>query len=508
MSDLFEQTYNPDVLSCLANLSNDEVFTPPDLADQVLDMLPEGIWHDPDVTFLDPCCKSGVFLREIAKRLIDGLQDEIPELQERLDHIFKKQIFGIATTELCSLLSRRSLYCSKYPNCKYSVVQFDVADGNVRYRRCEHKWRDGRCEYCGASQEQLDRVDGSETYAYELIHSRKPEELFNMKFDVIIGNPPYQLNDGGNNASARPIYQLFVHQAKRLEPRYLTMIIPARWYAGGKGLDSFRGEMLEDSHITHLVDYPDSKDCFPGVDIAGGVCYFLYERDTEASLCEVKTVRNNSSVIAKRKLNEYSVFIRDSEAMSIIQKVGALKEPTMDNQVSSRKPFGLATNVKPLSHGDIRLRYIDGTGPYERSLVSTGADLIDKWKVVASYVAFDHAGRADREGRRKVLSVMRILPPGTICTETYLVYGSYSTEQEAENLKRYLSLRLPRYLISQLMVGQHLTKSRFALCPIPDVEEEWTDDALYQKYGLTPNEIHSIEESIREIPYAGGEEDE
>ena len=503
MSELYDKTYNPDVLSCLANLSNDEVFTPPEVANQMLDMLPKEIWSDPNATFLDPACKSGIFLREMAKRLIKGLENEFPDLDERLEHIFKKQLHGIAITELTSLLSRRSVYCSKYPNSKYSVVEFNNAEGNVRFRRCEHSWYAKRCRYCGASQEEYDRSVELESHAYEFIHLDNPKELLPMKFDVVIGNPPYQLSDGGNKASASPLYHKFVEQAEKLNPRYLVMIIPARWFAGGKGLDAFRKTMLADKHITRLVDYPDSKDCFPGVDIAGGICYFLRERETLSQTCEVTTIKGSEISCSPRVLDEYPTFIRDSNAVSILRKVGSFAEKPMSEQVSSRKPFGLATNVKPEKSGELTLRYINGEGPYPRKAITTGIDIIDKWKVVASYVSFDHAGRANKDGMRKVLSRMLLLPPGTICTETYLVYGAYSKREDAVNLQRYLSCKLPRFLIAQMSTGQHLTKGTFALCPIPDTSIAWTDELLYKKYELTEAEQGVVDNSIIEIPYTG-----
>lgn len=499
MSDFYSNTYNPDVLSCLANLSNDEVFTPPEVVNAMLDMLPQELFQDTNTTFLDPACKSGVFLREIAKRLLVGLEKEMPDLQERIDHIFQKQLFGIAITEMTSLLSRRSVYCSKYPNGLYSISRFDNPEGNIRYKNTEHTWKANKCVFCGTSKSEYDRGDNLETHAYEFIHHSDIEELLTMRFDVIIGNPPYQLSDGGNKASAKPIYNLFVEQAKKLMPRYLVMVIPARWYAGGKGLDSFRESMLTDERITHLVDYSDSKECFPGVDIAGGICYFLWERDAQASECNVTTIRNSAKSTSKRTLNEFETFIRDEQALSIIHKIQKSHEPTMDTQVSSRKPFGLATNDMPLESGDIVLRHLNGEGPYQRKLIKTGRELIDKWKVTASYVSFDHAGRADKDGMRKVLSVMSILPPGTICTETYLVYGAYNSEKDALNLKKYLSQKLPRFLIAQLTSGQHVTKQKFSLCPIPDVTTEWTDELLYERYGLTAEEVSFIESTIREL---------
>lgn len=524
MSGLLERAYNPDILNCLANLSSDEVFTPPELANRMLDLLPPDIWRSTEVTILDPACKTGVFLREAAKRLIRA---QVPDYAERsagiearqrageppspedeaflarlqgvLDHVFKRQLFGMAITELTSLLTRRSLYCSKYPESRYSIVRFDSPEGNVSYKALRHTWKGGKCVYCGASERSYERASALESYAYEFIHLDKPEEVFKMKFDVIIGNPPYQMSDGGNKASAMPIYQLFVEQAIKLNPRFLTMIIPARWYGGGKGLAKFRGEMLHDSRIRTLIDYKDSKACFPGVDIAGGVCIFLWDREKVNSDCIVRSYENGEFLDSIRRLDEFDVFIRDEKAVSIIKKVRSLGEPTMDSQVSSRKPFGLATNVQPMSSGDIKLKYLKGVGPFDSSVIKTGKSLINKWKVVASYVSFDHAGRANKDGKRRVLSVMSILEPGVICTETYLVYGAYDSLKSAKNLKKYLSLKLPRFLIAQLTAGQHITRSKFGLCPIPDISIEWDDETLYKKYGLSQDEIEFVENTIDDV---------
>ena len=322
---LFNSVYNPDVLSCIANLSNDEVFTPPEIANKMLDLLPPELFENPDTTFLDPACKSGVFLREIAKRLITGLEPQIPNLEKRIAHIFTKQLFGISITELTSLLSRRSVYCSKYPSSQFSVFQFpeNQPQGNILFQRVKHTWENGKCRWCGASQSEYDRSSDLETHAYQFIHIKNAEEIFKMKFDVIIGNPPYQLSDGGGTgSSAKPIYHLFVDMAKRMQPRYLSMIIPSRWFSGGKGLDSFRQSMLSDKSMKVLVDYDNFREVFPGVDLAGGACYFLWDRDHKHENCIVTNIHGDESLTIERPLDEYeNVFIRSNKAIGIVHNV-------------------------------------------------------------------------------------------------------------------------------------------------------------------------------------------
>jgi len=489
--------YNPDVLTCLANLSNDEVFTPPQMVNQILDLLPTEIWSDKNARFLDPVSKTGVFLREIAKRLDEGLEKEIPDRQTRINHIFKNQLFGIAITELTSLLSRRSVYCSKTANGKYSVCEkFNEPQGNIRFERVEHTWANGHCVFCGASQANYERGEELETHAYQFIHTENPEEIFNMKFDVIVGNPPYQLSDGGFGRSASPIYHCFVQQAKKLNPRYLTMIIPSRWFGGGKGLDDFRVEMLNDDHIRKIVDFEDSSEVFPGVSVAGGICYFLWEQNTRGP-CEVVNMQNGIQAVSIRKLNEFATFIRHSQAVPIIRKVLAKNEKRMNQQVSSYKPFGLRTFVKPQKTGDIILHWQKGEGPYKRKDITVGIEMIDKWKVISSRSGHEHAGNPGTDGTRRVLAKIEVLPPGTICTETYLVIGSYPEKGQARNLVAYMHTRFFRFLLSLFMYSHSITKDTYAFIPLLEMTKRWTDGELYKRYGLTKEEIDFIESRIR-----------
>ena len=500
---------NPDVLSCIANLSSDEVFTPPNVANAMLDMLPQRLFSDPKATFLDPACKSGVFLREIAKRLMAGLADKIPDEEERRQHIFREQLFGIAITEMTGYLSRRSVYCSRVANGEYSIAAFKEEDGNVRFAKTRHKWEKGKCKCCGAAQEKYERDEGLESHAYEFIHRENPEEIFKMKFDVIISNPPYQLSDGGAQASASPIFQLFVQQAMKLKPRYLTMIIPARWYAGGKGLDDFRAEMIADRRIRVLHDFLNADECFgSGVEIKGGVCYFLWDRDKEGT-CDIFTHNNGNTMRqAPRNLKEdgCDVFIRYGYGVSVYNKVRARREETIDSLVSSRKPFGLATTDlghSDKNNGDI-LIYQRGEVAYLRkSMVSKNSEWINQYKVLIS-----KAYGAGETYPHQILGRPIVAEKNSCCNETYLVIGPFKTRAIAENVASYIATKFFRFLVLLLKNTQDATKSVYQLVPQQDFTKPWTDEELYKKYKLTKQEIGFIESMIRPMGEDAAAEEE
>lgn len=504
-----QNNYNPDVLSCLANLSSDEVFTPPKLANEILDLLPKEIWKDKNVTFLDPVCKSGVFLREIAKRLLEGLRDEIPDIEKRINHIYNKQLFGIGITELTSLLSRRSLYCSKLANGKYSIVNFSDENGNILFDKTNHDWQNGRCSFCGASQSEYEREEGLESHAYQFIHNNLPDKIKNMKFDVIIGNPPYQLSTGGSvESQAIPIYNKFVEQAKKLNPRFLTMITPSRWFTGGFGLDQFRKSMLEDNRLRIIHDYLDAKDCFPGVQIKGGVCFFLWNRDNPG-LCKVYTHRNQTVSEVERPLLEQglSTFIRWNEAVSIINKVRSKKEPSFSTIVSPRDPFGLnyfegkreimfkKFQKKPLKNGiEIYSQgwLKDGISYTDRKYITTRNELIGKWKVYIS-----KAYGASEDYPHQILNKAFLGKPDSCCNMTYLVIGGYDKKETANNVISYIETRFFRFLVSLLKTTQNAYRQVYTFVPMQDFSESWTDEKLYKKYKLTKEEIEFIESMIR-----------
>lgn len=494
MPDVFTTLYKPDVLSCLADLSNDEVFTPPSVVNDMLDMLPQELFESPDTTFLDPVCKSGVFLREIAKRLIKGLEDKIPDLQERIDHIFQKQLYGIAITELTSLLSRRSVYCSKYPNSKYSVSQFDDVQGNIRYKNTQHEWVKGKCCFCGATESEYgtQKRDGMESHAYEFIHTIKPQEIYNMKFDVIIGNPPYQLSDGGNGASAMPIYQYFIVNSIKLNPRYLCMIVPARWYAGGKRLEDFRDMMLNDKHIKILHDYIDASECFSGVEIKGGVCYFLWDKEYVGK-CKVFTHENKNVSVMERFLleNGCDTFIRYNNSISILRKIAAFNEISFSTIVSARRPFGLSTNYSDIhNNGAIKLYANKVLGSIDYNSIEKHSEWVNQWKI---YVPKAIGSGNSREDLVKPI----IGEPMSACTETYIVIGPFSNREECVNVETYIKTKLFHFLLGLKKITQDATQKVYQFIPMQDFSKPWTDAELYAKYKLSQDEIDFIESMIR-----------
>lgn len=536
---------NPDVLTCIANLSNDEVFTSPEFARRILDTLAEAwatdngganIWADSTLTFLDPFTKSGVFLREITSRLIRGLAGEIPDLEQRVDHILTNQVFGIGITQLTALLARRSLYCSKDASTDYSVsATFRAAknpDGNIWFRPMQHTWVggaetvetadeagrpirktvDGRCKYCGASQKTLDRGEGLETHAYAFIHSDDTKALLreifgaDMQFDIIIGNPPYQLQSDGGTRDI-PIYQHFVEQAKQLEPRYLTMVIPSRWMAGGLGLSEFRKTMLGDTHIRELVDYPNAAEVFPSVGINGGVCYFLWDAAHDGP-CSVSTVRAGETIgPTSRSLDEFDVLVRDSRALDILRKILTHNEQSVNTILARDKEFGWTSNFDGFHDserpGDVPLYYIRSMTRRQafvpRSAVTKSEHLIDTWKLLVPKVG---SGRErERSGVDLVLGPSLVAPSPSVCTQSFLFFF-VSSPEEAESLQSYYATRFFRFLVSLRKITQDATHSTYRWVPIQTWDRVYTDNELYAKYDITEDEQAFIESMIRPMEIA------
>ncbi|TAM66885.1 MAG: restriction endonuclease [Microbacteriaceae bacterium] len=541
--------HNPDVLTCIANLSNDEVFTPPELANQMLDTLEvawaeandgASIWADPNVTFLDPFTKSGVFLREIVSRLTIGLADAIPDLADRVDHILTKQVYGIGITRLTALLARRSVYCSKNAMGEHSIARsFTTEDGNIWFEQVEHTWagrkrerrvapltgdeqfidipNTGKCRFCGAAEAEYDRDSALETHAYAFIHTddikARITELFgaDMQFDVIIGNPPYQLSDGGFGISAAPIYQYFIDQAKALEPRYLGVVTPSRWMSGGKGLDDFRERMLNDGRIRLLVDYPDSNDVFPGTQIKGGVSYWLWDRDHPGDV-EVSTHDKGQLVSREvRPLREpgADVFIRYNLGVSILRKIFALEsgvppehvtfsiseQSRFKNLVSPRRPFGFDTTFRghaSFHQGDLLLYRNGGVSYVSRADITAGKSAIDKWKV---FIA--RAGSGSDAFPHPILSKPFVGKPGEVSSETYVYIGPFGSRQETENVVSYIATRLLRFLVLLHKPSQSTTRDQYTFVPTQDFSKPWSDEELYSKYGITEAEIAFIESMVR-----------
>jgi len=467
------------------------------------------IWADKMVKFLDPCTKSGVFLREITSRLNKGLEQEIPDLQKRVEHILTRQVFGIGITQVTSLLARRSVYCSKHATGKHSIAKsFTGDDGNIWFKRLKHTWDGDKCQYCGAGKSVFNRAAGLETHAYAFIHTdnikTRLAEIFggNMQFDVIIGNPPYQMKGGAGGTSDSSIYHLFVEQAMKLDPRFLSMVIPSRWLAGGRGMDEFRKSMLTGGHISHLVDYTKMSTAFPGVDFEGGVGYFLWDGNHQGDCKYSLILGDERQAPVARKLDEFDIFVRDERAISILKKVLRLNEPSVADLVSGDTPFGLATNFaeykeKPF-RGSVAL-YITDRGKRlvvytARSSIRKNAHLIDSWKVLFPE-AYGERGAIPA----LVLGPSIVTPPESVCTQTYLVAGPLASRKAATSLQNYSITRFFRFLVSLRKITQHALRSTYSWIPQQTWDRTWTDNELYAKYGITKKEQAYIESQVREM---------
>jgi site-specific DNA-methyltransferase (adenine-specific) len=507
---------NPDVLTCIANLSNDEVFTPPDLANRMLDTLADAwaathggarIWEDPTVRFLDPCTKSGVLLREITRRLNAGLVTQLPDLEKRIEHILTKQVFGIAITRLTSLLARRSLYCSKFANGKHAVVKsFKTPAGNIWFERVEHDWVDGKCSYCGAPKAIFDRPADLDNHAYAFLHTRDIKALLrslfggSMQFDVVIGNPPYQMTGGAGGSSDSSIYHHFIEQAIRLQPRFVSMVVPSRWLVGGRGMDEFRATMFAERKLRALVDHPVSQEVFSGVEVKGGICYFLWD-GAYSGPTEVTCMRDGEVVgPSNRELGEFDVFIRDERAVAILHQVLKLSEGSITEILTGDTPFGIATNFDDFEthkrKGDVALHYVRqgkrGIGFVSRTIIGKNVALLDKWKVLCPKAGSDGGQRIPDA----VLGKPWIASPGSACTQTFIAFW-VASEDEAKSLQSYIATKFFRFVVSLRKITQDALRGSYEWVPRQSWDRCWTDKMLYKKYGLTSEQVQYIESVIK-----------
>lgn len=494
----------PDILDVIAALSSDAIPTPPVLAGALLDLLPNEVWSNPDLVWLDPAAKSGSILREVARRLMTGLSEWEKDPETRATHILKNMLYGCGITQVHSEMTRRSLYVSRDATTKHSIVPFNSVEGNIPFILAEHDYpfngqglASGPCRICRAPV-RLERGQSRENYAYAFIHNAYPtEEIREMKFDVIVGNPPYQTGDGKTSES--PIYHYFIQRSILLAPKYLAMIVPSRWFMGGKGLDEFRANMIKDRRLSKIVDNPKLFDCFPGVEIKGGVNFFLWDRDYEGD-CEFST-RIDGQIISTsmRDLRKgEGVVIRDNNASTIVAKCHPKKENmSLVLLVSSQFPFGqsITTNFQGAKSepfkDSIPLIFGSHVGYIKQEQIEKNADLVEKYKVLIP-MAGDGHGRETSY----VLGEPIAVAPGSACTQTYLVAGTWKTKTEAKNYAKYLTTKFVRFLVLQRKSTQDVRPDKFRFVPLMDMKRPWSDEDLYQHFKLTTDEIKYIETTI------------
>lgn len=500
--------HDPDVLETLAQLPNDDVYTPPKVVAAMLDILPERVWSEPNYTWLDPATKSGIYLREVFKRLMIGLAEWEPNGSKRREHILKHMLYGAATTQINGEIARRTLYQTKNatgaevkdPALTDLVVRFESADGNIPFVETKHVFAgvsvSRSCRLCGAP-EALVRTQ-REAYAYSFLHNTYPtKEVADVKFDVIVGNPPYQIGVEGNQRT-KPLYQLFVERAIAMNPRYLVMITPSRWFTGGLGLDEYRDRMIKDRRIAKLIDNPKLFDCFPGVEIKGGVSYFLWDREYDGD-CEFSTRIDGNivSTVVRDLRAGHGVVIRDNRASGLVQKVRDQGYGSIEDWFYPRLAFSQEwrTNYRGESSqpfkGAIPLIHNSGVGYVTPGRFERNIDLVGKWKVLVPKAGDGHGREVSY-----VIGEPIAVAPGSACTESYFIAGAFDSKEECANYARFLCTKFVRFLVLQRKATQDVTADRFRFVPALPMGREWTDASLYEHFGLTADDVNYIESSI------------
>jgi site-specific DNA-methyltransferase (adenine-specific) len=478
----------------------------------MLDTLPMEVWTNHTYRWLDPATKSGVFLRQVAQRLMVGLSSWEADPYARREHILKNMLFGAAATSLAGELARRSLYQTtdatgkkiKDPSIKSLVVKMDEPNGNIHFVETEHTIKKGKCEICRAP-ESLVR-DRRENFAYSFIHQTYPtKEMQDMKFDVIVGNPPYQIgmddSEGNRTANITPLYHMFVERAISMDPRYVLMITPSRWFTGGHSLGEYRDKMINDRRIKTLVDFSNGKEIFPGVEVKGGISYFLWDRNHSGDCRFIQMADGQKISEMSRDLRQGDgVVIRDNFAAGIVKKITSDPFPkgSLAEMVSARDPFGqsIKTNYKSASAepfaGSIPLVFINKVGYVNQSVLERNHNWVEKYKVLLPKASDGRGGNENMS----VLGEPIALAPGSACTQSYLVAGTFNSETEARNYALFLTTKFVRFLVLQRKVSQDLVPGRFKFVPMLDMLRTWTDVDLYKLHKLNTEEIAYIEKTI------------
>lgn len=441
-----------------------EVMTPVSLVEDMMDGLPKEVWSDPKLKWLDPANGCGIFPAVVVARLMDGLAKWQPDEGLRYQHIIENMLY------VCELQPK---------NMFLYLCAFDPKDQYVMNM------------YTGSFLEVGFQKHAKEVWGVD-------------KFDVIVGNPPYQLSGGAGGTSDSALYHFFAQRAFILARGLVTMVIPSRWLVGGRGLEDFRRSMLSSQHIRRLVDYPNSTQIFPEVDLKSGVCYFLWDT-AYFGLCSSTLIRGDTVIgPVPRKLDEHDVFIRDTRAAAILKKVLAQEAPSFELLLTGDTPFGLATNFKGFSQtapsaGDVRVYASANTGRREgvmpRALIKKNQHLIDSWKVMVPKAGPGNSGGHVLPDR--VLGKPEIAEPNSICTQTWIVAGPLPSKEQALSVASYLQTAFVRFVVSLRKISQDAMRGVYRWVPQQDWNVVWTDSALYQKYGVTAEEVAYIHSMVR-----------